>query len=935
MFRRQVLSLVLVLSVLSSSLAGSPPLQAAGGQVAGTVTDPKGALVVGAAVALLDPVSNQTFTAVTDSQGRYQIAGLPAGSYVLTVSARGFRDARRENVRVEEGRAAAADVRLELPAVEETVTATAAAGPSARANADPNYRQLRQKLDSEQFTGDYAVVNNLVLRRDAATFTLRSGELYFLAPVLGRSTGAVFLGDGELSLTPPTETERASLAIFNEKPALSEQFTQLVVRFTDKTFDEVKASPNAAMRVGGAQANRARDLYREYHTMLRKRFRFNVELRALADLYSPERPGFFTAFVTGKRHGKLVFQLDPLGIPEVAPEKVMLMSYGERDGGVWTAFYLAGEYQRRTATSNQDNRLVDITRHEIDGVIRGTQLTASDTVSFRPLRPGTRVLPFELFRSLRVGSVRDERGRELDFVQEGKDEDADFAVLLPEALEVGRTYRVTVQYAGGDAIRDSGGGNFYLLPRSTWYPNAANSGAFGDRAAFRITFRYPKDMTFVGTGRLAEPEKVEGDMKLTHWTSGDVELAVAGFNYGKFKVAEAKDQESGGYEVQFFANRDVPDQIRQLQNKLKTIAGDAPSVAAEAAAIESASTTGAAEQQLAEAQNSIRVFSAFFGRPPYGRLAMTQQPFGNFGQAWPTLVFMPYTAFLDETTRASLFGAQGAADSFWQYVGPHEIAHQWWGHMLGWTSYHDQWMSEGFAEFSASLYVQFVKRDLKKFTDFWEGQRRMIVEPQQATQGRRPYTVGPVTQGYRLNSGKTGSVARFMIYPKGAYILHMLRMMMYDQRAQDPDARFKAMMQDFVKTHFNRDVSTLDFKRIVDKHLTADMDLGGNKRSDWFFAQWVYGKEVPAYQFDYSIGSAGGRATLTGRLTQSGVSDNFTMLVPVWVDYGKGWTRLGAATVVGNSAVDLANVPLAAPPKRVAICALNDVLATSIQNNRR
>ncbi|MFH4077650.1 M1 family aminopeptidase, partial [Acinetobacter baumannii] len=81
-----------------------------------------------------------------------------------------------------------------------------------------------------------------------------------------------------------------------------------------------------------------------------------------------------------------------------------------------------------------------------------------------------------------------------------------------------------------------------------------------------------------------------------------------------------------------------------------------------------------------------------------------------------------------------------------------ELAHQWWGHIIGWTSYHDQWMSEGFAEFSASLYVQYVRRDLDKFIDFWEEQRRMITEEWPQTKGRRPYTVGPVTQGYRLNN---------------------------------------------------------------------------------------------------------------------------------------------------------------------------------------
>src|SRR4029078_6945846 len=187
-------------------------------------------------------------------------------------------------------------------------------------------------------------------------------------------------------------------------------------------------------------------------------------------------------------------------------------------------------------------------------------------------------------------------------------------------------------------------------------------------------------------------------------------------------------------------------------------------------------------------------------------------PAANFGQAWPTLVFMPYMAFIDTTQRAQLLGTRGGTDNFWQYVAPHETEHQWWGHTVGWNSYHDQWMSEGFAEFSASLYVQLVRKDTSKFIDFWENQRELIVTAPPATKGRKPYTVGPVTQGYRLNSAKTGSIARVMIYPKGAYILHMLRMMMYDHRQGTGDAKFKAMMQDFLASHYNQDVSTNDFK---------------------------------------------------------------------------------------------------------------------------
>jgi hypothetical protein len=72
---------------------------------------------------------------------------------------------------------------------------------------------------------------------------------------------------------------------------------------------------------------------------------------------------------------------------------------------------------------------------------------------------------------------------------------------------------------------------------------------------------------------------------------------------------------------------------------------------------------------------------------------------------------------------------------------------------------------------------------------------------------------------------------------------------------------------------------------------------------------------------------------LKGRITQSGVSDQFKMLVPIYLDFGKGLIRIGAANIVGNSSVEL-NVKLAQPAKRAAICAQNDVLALSIQNTK-
>jgi hypothetical protein len=791
---------------------------------------------------------------------------------------------------------------------------------------DPIYKSIRGiSSQSDAFSGEYATVNNLVLKKDAGVFMLRSGAVYFIKPTEGKTTGAVFIGSGEFSLTPPVDVEKKHLSIFVDAPEVKESFDGLTMFFTDETLEQIKKSPGVQMATGGPQAEKARSLYREKEGILKNTLHYNIDSRVLADYYAPQRRGFFFAFIDGARYGKLTYAIDPLGLAEVYPEQIALISFGDSTGGIWTAFHTEDEYKKGTATSWQDRRSYDIKNHKIDTTVSGTRISVVDEITLEMREANSRFLPFDLFRTLRVKSVKDETGNALVFIQEKKDEDADFGVILPAAKEVGKPFKITVEYDGVEALREAGTGNFILIPRSTWYPNNPNS-SFGDRATFDITFRIPKKFTMVGVGTRIGEEKLEGELKVSQWSSDGVELAVAGFNYGDFKQKELKDPTTG-LDLEVYTNKVLPDEIRSLQVQVEQ-AENAGAVTG--TTLGSLNTGSMGETVLNEAQNSTRIYTGFFGKLPYKRVAMTQQPAGFFGQAWPTLVFMPYTAFFGQTHLSQLFGVKGGTDGFWREVAAHEVAHQWWGHMVGWTSYRDQWMSEGFSEFSTSLFILYVKKDLNKFNDFWAEQRRRILEASPATKGRKPFTVGPVTQGYRLNSAKTGNIAQNMIYPKGAYILHMIRMMMYDHRGGTGDSRFQKMMQDFLASNYNKDVSTNDFKLAVEKHMLPSMDLGGNGKMDWFFDEWVYGSDMPSYKLTYSTASEGGKTILNGQLTQSGVSDSFRMLVPIYMDFGKGWNYFASARITGNKTLDLANLPLPQTPKKIAIGSLQDVLAEKI-----
>ncbi len=807
---------------------------------------------------------------------------------------------------------------------------------SKAANTDPVYVKFRKLSDDNgAFSGEYATVRNLVIKKDAAVFTFRSGEVYFLNESVGRRTGAVFFGEGELSIDPPVESEKRMLKFFTDESNLKEQFSELVMFFTDKTFDEIRNSPNVKISTNGPQAGKARDAYRGKESLLKTaRFRYNMTTRILIDAYGPEREGFFWGFINGKKYSKLLFKIDPLGVEEVSPEQVSLMNYENDDYGIWLGFHMESEYRKGTGNSNQDRRVFDITNHNIDITLRGLRMIATDEVTLRILTKGQRVIPFNLFRHMRVKRVLNSNGEEISFIQEDKNKDSDLAVILKRDYPVGEKFKLTFEYDGVESLTNEGTGNFILRSRTNWYPNNGGSG-FLDRATFELKFRYPKQYVLIGVGELVDSALDEGGLQFAHWSTKGVEMATAGFNYGDFKKHELNDEVTG-YELSVYNNSELPGPMKAFVNQVEQIEARRARFGMGGLPINvgSITTSSMAKSVLDEALNSVRLYDHYFGKLPHKRIAMTQQPRIGQGQAWATLVFMPYIAFVSDTHRNEIWGVQMANNEFWREVGPHEVAHQWWGHTVGWTSYRDQWMSEGFSELSASLYVQYVYKDTDRFIKYWEDQRKLIVEGTPATKGIKPYTVGPVTQGYRLISSKAPGAYRRMVYPKGAYILHMLRMLMIDpqQQGTDKDARFKAMMSDFIKSHYNKDVSTEDFKRIVEKHMPREINPYTNGSVDWFFDQWVYGTEVPKYEFDYVIGKSDGKTVMNAKIIQSNVSDNFVMPIPIYVDYGKGWVELGKATIVGNKTYELNGIVLPAKPKKMAILALNDVLASSIKN---
>ena len=773
-------------------------------------------------------------------------------------------------------------------------------------NSDPTYQALRALT----LSGEAVSVTNLDLKRDAGTFHLHSGTVCFVNPVQGKVTGAVFVGDGNFMLDPPIEIERKSLNLLTKETQFSEKFEHLVLRFTDFTYDEIKKDGKAAS--GGCDAG----LLKDSQNTTRHKLKHNLEARILEEVLSPEPRGLFVAFIHGKHYNdREIYEIDP----NKGSDQVSFFTYDENKWGDWASFGVT-EKQAKGAIGKP----IRIEHQQLETTIeKNGNLTGKATTTFVARRDGLRVVPFNLFRPLRVHSVTG-NGQPLSFIQEDKNDDGNFAVILPKALAAGETYSVTTVYGGKEAVSNEGGGNYFPVARENWYPNDPGAG-LGEYSSYDMTFRIPKGMKMAATGVLVSDSN-EGGQNVTVWKS-EAPQTVAGFSFGKFKEEEAKLTKPE-YFIQSFANEESPDWVQNLQHATSSELPTQGSHLGAGVALGTMSTTGLNKKALAEGELAVQIYTDYFGPSLFKHMQLTQQTACDFGQSWPELVWIPLCYYFDTTIRHQLrmdWGDRG----YWKVVTPHEVAHQWWGHTVGFSSDRDQWMSEGFADMSASLYLSMIEKDPKKFITFWNDERELLLE--RDAQGFRPIDVGPVTMGYRANNSRTGfNVTRRLIYPKGAYILHMIRMMMRTNRTGDQ--QFKELMQDFVKTYTGKAATTEDFKAMVEKHMTGDMDLDGNHRMDWFFNEYVYGTALPTYKFDSSFDTgADGVVVMNLKLTQSNVTDKFSMLLPIYLELDDGKIFfLGRARVSGNASLEQ-KIPLKglkAKPRRAVINYYDDVLAS-------
>jgi len=712
----------------------------------------------------------------------------------------------------------------------------------AQDNAQPEelYHQIKDSQLDEQ---KVAEVESLTLKRDVAVFRLNKGKISLFQPINGKVIGAVFVGEGVFEFTPPTPIEKYQLNRFTKQEKLTEVFEELYLLFSDTTDQELKHSLTF---IPGEVSGHSKSISKHCSGRVLKETGQNIWSRLLADVLTdssfgisyPDRGnGFIYADINTNLRGNLFFTLDPQRVEEVAlemPDPRPGM-YG-RDPVCF--FHQAEDYLKNstvkdTPIPHEEKDEIKVTHYKMVTTINiKEELSANVEIDFESLVDGIRVIDFDLHKDLRIEKVTDEKGDSLPFIKE--DDQYGVSVALSRPTKLGETHKLIFKYFGKEMIVQDWIGDLYIKSSINWYPQYG----YWNRATYDMTFKSPKGYKFVSIGDKID-EWIEGDSLCTQWVE-EIPVCAVSFNYGIFET----------YEKNLEGIPRVCVYHLEESHRLTATKGKKPM-----------------QSVAADVINSLNFFQTVYGPCPFPKIAATEIP-SYGGQGLPGMLRLSWESFTaDEQIQEEKFNEEA--------FRAHEVSHQWWGHIVGWQSYHDQWLSEGFAEYSGAWFAQLSTKDNEAFFDVLKDwQKDIFGKGSRWAEGSK---VGPIWLGIRLNSSKSEDYGN-LIYEKGAFVLHMLRnlMMDYDKTSDD---RFQKMMADFVETYRGKNAATEDFKTMVEKHVGEDMD--------WFFNEWVYGVEIPIYVFSYTTEkTAEGKYVVQCKINQENVSKDFKMWVPVLLDFG-------------------------------------------------
>ncbi len=733
--------------------------------------------------------------------------------------------------------------------------------------------------------------------RAAFHISLDDGVIGFTQDVDGCVTGAFFDGEGEILLTPPNQVERASMTFQTGAAILEERFNSAYFRFNDDTFVEMRPYLSPVTDSAGF-VSRWDDTARSLADpdALRLFMTFSQRPAAIGSVRECGDPDdrFLHARMQGRTKGTFDVFFD-----SSAPEQVWAGQLKDVEGtpyyDVWTSYSLLkkkpGPQPANSITAEEGRaNTIDILANKIRVEIKPpTTIDAVAVLKLKVRQGGQRAVVFELARLLQVKEVQ-ANGHPVEFIhnpaiegtQLARHGDDLVAVVFPAPLQTGQEIDLSFTY-GGEVLSEAAAGLLYVGARGTWYPNRGIA-----MSNFDLEFHYPAGWTLVATGHRVDAgaeasAPLTESEQMSRWVS-ERPIPVAGFNLGRYHRAEAR---AGDVVVEAYATKTMErgfpeaDAGSAIPNPSPVTGRTAPPLVVTAPPPSPAHNA----QMVADASaHAIESYSRWFGPYPYRSLALTQMP-GNTSQGWPGLVFLSSYSYLTDEEKSHLHFSPAERAQINLVVG-HETAHQWWGDVVTWNDYRDQWLLEALANYSALMLVE--QTDPDSFRGLMRKYRNDLFFKNPA--GVPLMQDGPVTLGTRLSCSQFPTGYEAISYGRGTWLFHMLRFMMRDaepaaaEDANTPrDEPFVQALRRVRERYDGKPITTRELLKVFEEEWPRPLWYEGRKSLDWFYDGWVNGTAVPRFEVHgVKYADSGDHTTITGTLLQKDAPDDLVTPVPLY-----------------------------------------------------
>jgi hypothetical protein len=709
---------------------------------------------------------------------------------------------------------------------------------------DPIYRL---SLDA---TRQYDV-SDFTVSADDLEVTLIRGSV-FTVDVDEGVTGLVLVGRGRMRFHPAPETERGQVRILTGADTVTSAFDAAFVRVGTLAahVDPAKLVPRP---VRPDALKRADAVFRDEAPKS-----LTVDLGDLSSdrWWSLPGAGDFLAEVRTDRYGTLTYTR-----AANQPEDICLFDRRrQRNIAVYasTATLAArGRFYDEDALAPYDVRHYDVdlavspSAQRIDGIVRMT---------IRVRAPSVQQLPVKLDDALLVQSVTSDRfGRLFSVRAPGQDT---LLVNLPATVIQGTDLTLTFAYGGRlspqapsretialaqeepspprrptslDELRPRLEPSFLYSSQVDWYPHAP----IPDYATATLRISVPDPYVCIASGQaLAHPPRRVADAdgsnpRKVYEAAATRPLRYLSFVVSRFRRLDRRTVAFDSTDDRGASTRAAPLDLDVLSNVAQT------PIDGRAIADRASDIIAFYRGLVRDAPYPSLTLAVLEDVRPGGHspayFAVLQRPIDDPGLTWRTdpVAFAGYPEF---------FLA-------------HEIAHQWWGQAVAGRNYHEQWISEGLAQYFAALYAQHLRGD-EVFASVMRQMRQSAIAHS---------SDGPIYLGYRVGHIRGDSRAfRAVIYNKSAAVLHMLRRLIGDEAFFDGLRRFYDEGR---------------FRKTSTDQLRTAMEAASGRPLDRFFDRWFYASALPSIALRHHTETNDGARTLVLRLDQTG--DVFDLPVTV------------------------------------------------------